>query len=30
MKVTVDNKAKALLKKKGEQDIHVFVRGCSS
>lgn len=30
MKVSVDKKAKDFIQKKGNQDIHVFVRGCSS
>lgn len=30
MKVTVEEKAKAFLTKKGKEDAYVYVKGCSS
>ena len=30
MKVTVEDRARDFVQKKGQQAIHVYVRGCSS
>lgn len=30
MKAIVDDKARDLVKKKGREDVHVYVKGCSS
>lgn len=30
MKITVDDKARDFITKKGIRDVHVYVKGCSS